>query len=595
MRRQWLVAWLGRVRRSPGCGVALAIFVAGGGGCDTSDGRYVFDAKSASPDDGGEAGDDGVSDVSGEGGRAATVNRGGTSSGGSDASSSGNNLPTATGGIGASGGDEPPTDGEAGQSTTASSGGATASSGGATTTSGGGAPPVVGEEAGAGGTAAEPTAGVAGVPATSMFKLMLSTVGIAAAQGTAAANPVGASCGTGCSSYPPGEVVVLTAAGSGNALIGGWSGDCAGTGATCTLTMSADKVAVAHFRPNMNIMFVSSRTIPPYQIGSDLANADRLCSESAADAHLGGTRWKAWLSTSAATTNINAATHVGASTTGWIRVDGRPFSTSMADLLASKIFYPPILTELNTDRKQEYAVVTGTFRDGQAAPDGTCGDWTSATGSTWNGRTTTTSEGWTFSFVAGGNSCGETQTPVYCFQNDPGMAAVPAPVVPPNGRRAFVSKTLWLPGGGAAAADTVCQNDATTAGLANASAYRALLTTTVAATDSSRISVSGQPWFRLDGAQLLASAGDLAAPTADKMLTSLNVDSSGAYLFSYPVWTGNAVAPSATTMVANCSNWTTSAASVSSSLGIANITEPYWWANNTQPCSSAANLYCFER
>ena len=263
--------------------------------------------------------------------------------------------------------------------------------------------------------------------------------------------------------------------------------------------MSANKNAVAHFRPNMNMMFVTSGALLPYQIGSDLANADKLCSDSAAAAFLGGSHWRAWLSTSAATTNINAADHVGASTTGWIRVDGRPFATSLTNLLAGKILYPPDVTESVLTNAS--AVATGTGPDGMAIAGGTCGDWTSSTGSTYNGMTTSTTGGWTFAFLTAGDSCGDALTPVYCFENDTGMAAVPAPVAPATARHAFISKTLWLPGGGITAADTVCQNDATAAGVANAANYRALLATAVAATDATRISLTGDPWFRLDGAQ----------------------------------------------------------------------------------------------
>ena len=424
--------------------------------------------------------------------------------------------------------------------------------------------------------------------------LMLSTAGIAGATGTVTANPAGTSCGTGCLSFMQGQKVVVTAAGTGAAQFGAWSGDCTGSATTCTLTMSADKIAAAHFRPNMNIMFVTDGQILPYQIGSDLANADKFCADSAAAAFLGGSRWRAWLATSAATTNINAATHVGASTTGWIRVDGRPFATSMTNLLAGKIFYPPDVTEKNTFRKEAYAVATGTGPDGVALPNGTCGDWTSPNGSNYNGDATSTTASWTFEFVTGGNSCGNSLTPVYCFQNDPGMAAVAAPVAPATARHAFISKTIWVPVGGVAAADTVCQNDATAAALANAANYRALLSTTVAATDTSRISLTGQPWFRLDGAQLVATAADLAAPAADMMLTSLNVDPSGAYVSNSIAWTGNAVSPAAAS-TGNCSNWSSSAASASSWWGSATSSTAAWWAGNMQPCNSASSLYCFER
>ena len=184
---------------------------------------------------------------------------------------------------------------------------------------------------------------------------------------------------------------------------------------------------------------------------------------------------------------------------------------------------------------------------------------------------------------------------IYCFESDSGMAAVPTPVVPANARRAFLSHTTWIPGAGASAADLVCQSDAATAGIANASNYRALLTTNVAATDPTRISLSGPPWFRLDGTQLVATAADLAAPAADKMLTALNVDSTGSYLSNYPAWTGSSTAPSAYTNVVNCNNWTSGSAGVSGYWGAKNSSSFAWWAGNTQACSQPAALYCFER
>ena len=115
-----------------------------------------------------------------------------------------------------------------------------------------------------------------------------------------------------------------------------------------------------------------------------------------------------------------------------------------------------------------------------------------------------------------------------------------------------------MPGGGVGAADAVCQGDATAAGLAVPANYRALLTTAVAATDSTRINLTGQPWYRLDGAQLVAVASEPADSGANKQLTSLNVTSAGIYQTELFVWTGSGVAPSSTAMTMNCTNWTSS-------------------------------------
>jgi len=429
------------------------------------------------------------------------------------------------------------------------------------------------------------------------FNLTVPTAGVAGATGTVTASPAGTSCGTGCVSYVPGTTVKITAAPASGSLFGGWSDDCAGQGATCTLTLSAAHTATAHFRPNKNIAFVTSGQIVPGTIGSSLATADAFCSSAAKAAFLGGTVWKAWLSTSAATTNINAATHVGASTTGWIRVDGRPIATNMTNLLAGKMYFPVRLNESGND-PINVPVTTGTNADGTPIASGTCGDWTSSTGMTYCGSSSATIAYWTYAYAEAGDTCGNPFS-LYCFENDTGMAAVAAPVVPSNGRHAFLSATLWTPGGGVAAADAICQSDASSAGLANAANYRALMTTTVAATDASRISLSGQPWYRLDGAQLFGSAADLADPAAGKILTTLNLTPAGDYRPPpASAWTGNLVAPSSTTMIDNCNNWTSSTASLLGVAGSAYDSWFTWWTNGympLEPCNTPDHVYCFER
>jgi hypothetical protein len=422
------------------------------------------------------------------------------------------------------------------------------------------------------------------------FNLTLSTTGIGGATGTLSTSPAGTSCGAGCFSYAAGTSVKITPAAASGSLFGAWEGDCAGQGATCTLVMSATHSTVAHFRPNKNIVFVTDNPIAPNTIGTTLAPADALCAASANAAFLGGSVWKAWL----ATTNINAATHVGASTTGWIRSDGKPFATSMANLLAGKIYYPLKKTLLGLDLLG--AIVTGTSPDGSVSPDGNCTDWTSSTGSFAFGLGTSTTKGWTdqTNFMTT-DACGSISTSVYCFENDSGMAAVSAPVAPTGARHAFLSTTLWTPGGGVAAADAVCQSDASAAGLSGPTNYRALLTTTVAATDSTRISLTGQPWYRLDGAQLVAAAADLADSAAGKQLTSLNVTSSGTYQPELFIWTGSGVAPSSTSSTMNCTNWTSNSTAQGSVIGSANTSSLYWWNDLiVQSCAAPSPLYCFE-
>jgi hypothetical protein len=441
---------------------------------------------------------------------------------------------------------------------------------------------------------------VMGVGRIPKVTLTLSTGSIARASGTVVPTPMGSSCGNGCFSYDQGQSVTITASGNGSSLFSAWSADCDAQGVPCTLIMSSNKLAKAYFRPNVNIMFVTSTEIKVSTIGPSLTPADAFCVSRAKAGFLGGSNWKAWLSTSAATTNIDASAHVGTSTPGWIRPDGRPFASSMANILAGKLIYPPRVTELNTDQTTVFGVASGTGADGKVkSTGGNCADWTSTTGPVLMGDRSATGTLWNDGFVLGGNACGMT-LPLYCFQSDPGMVAVPDPTVPAAARRAFVSKATWILGGGIAAADTLCQGEAASAGFSNPGNYGAMLTTTVAATDPSRFDLSGPPWFRLDGAQLVVAAADLASPAGDKLLTPINVEATGAYTSNQLVWTGSGVAPGVTTATANCSNWTSGSHGLTGWYGdlIATrvfMTQAVYWSNNTWPCDTPAPVYCFER
>ncbi|HEY0711170.1 MAG TPA: hypothetical protein VGF45_00730 [Polyangia bacterium] len=426
-------------------------------------------------------------------------------------------------------------------------------------------------------------------------RLSVSTIGLAATLGTVVVDPRGLDCGQGCLSYQPGQQVTVTALPTPPALFAAWGGDCAGQGHVCTITMMSDKAVAAHFRPNMNLMFVTSQApLIPGRIGANLDAADAACSAAAKAAFLGGTNWRAWLATSSTT----AAAHVGSSTTGWIRVDGRPFAASSDDLIRGKVLHPPSLTERKTHRSDDlYSVLTGAQADGRVDSVHNCDDWTNTTGPIKAGNAFGTTDRWSSALVIA-QSCGSPY-PIYCFQNDPGMASVTISSPPTNARRAFVTATTWRPEGGIAGADMRCQSEARTAALPNPSNYRALLATGVPATDSSRLNLGGQPWYRLDGVQLVASAADLNAPLGNMMLTTLSVDANGQYVGSDEIWTGNGRAPGSALETLNCNNWSSNGDNDMGWWGYANIlhsymNRPLFWANLPASCSAPRRLYCFE-
>jgi hypothetical protein len=57
----------------------------------------------------------------------------------------------------------------------------------------------------------------------------------------------GLSCAWNCTAYADGTVVTLTATATSDSSFSGWSGDCDGTEATCTVTMSAARAVTATF------------------------------------------------------------------------------------------------------------------------------------------------------------------------------------------------------------------------------------------------------------------------------------------------------------------------------------------------------------
>ena len=83
-------------------------------------------------------------------------------------------------------------------------------------------------------------------PPPSTYALQVTKGG--SGSGTVVSSPAGISCGTDCTeTYASGTQVTLTAQPGKGVAFGGWSGDCTGTGLTCTVTMSAARSVTATF------------------------------------------------------------------------------------------------------------------------------------------------------------------------------------------------------------------------------------------------------------------------------------------------------------------------------------------------------------
>lgn len=83
-------------------------------------------------------------------------------------------------------------------------------------------------------------------PAGTQHTLGVSVSG----NGSVGSQPSGIQCGATCSaSYNAGTQVTLTATPAAGQVFGGWGGECAGSTATCTVTMSAARTVTARFDP----------------------------------------------------------------------------------------------------------------------------------------------------------------------------------------------------------------------------------------------------------------------------------------------------------------------------------------------------------
>jgi len=274
---------------------------------------------------------------------------------------------------------------------------------------------------------------------------------------------------------------------------------------------------------------------------------------------------------------------------GFIRTDGQPFADRIADITAGRILHP-----LNLDESGDIVgggadyVWTGTANAGTTTTS-TCSDWTSSSSAEMGevGLVVSGPFGWS---DAGAFPCNvlESSGPLlYCFDTS---HIAPLTITPVTGRIGFVSKGTFDPSTGIAAADTLCASEATTAGLANASTFKALLSTTTASA-ASRFNVSegSEPFVRVDGIEI-ATAPNLAAGTLDSGIWQ-NADGTYVTAGTTLAWTGSTT-PS-TVGSHTCTNWSTNSASITGSVGDSSRTD-LWFNDVPSSCSGSSVVYCLE-
>lgn len=401
--------------------------------------------------------------------------------------------------------------------------------------------------------------------------------------GGVTSNPPGISCGGAApdciQQYVYDTDVTLTASANAPSFFAGWEGGgCTGNAPTCVVDMVAAQSVIAKFSPPPNRMFVTSATFVPGTLGS-VVMADAAC-QAAANAltpPLPGT-YRAYLSSS----NSNAIDRLQ-SASGWVRMDGKPFANTKADIANGMLYHPPRIDERGNDVLASFAA-TATGPGGTYNNAGDCLNYSSVAAGLELIGGNTMGQGFLFSQFQPLSCAAPTR--LYCFGIDrQAIVTVPPPPVG-SFRRAFMR--VWSPGGGLADADAQCQAAAVANNLPGT--FLALLPT-MAKSALSRFSLAGPPWIRADNVTILPTAADWA--TSAYFDSAPNLSASGSMIWDNNVnWAG---APTITAIgTATCGDWLNQ--TLQANYGISGYTKiDQFFASNPAQCNFGATITCLQQ
>ena len=353
---------------------------------------------------------------------------------------------------------------------------------------------------------------------------------------------------------------------------------------TPTPTMTPTATPTATATPVFNVVFVTSQTYDGSINGAmSLTGADAQCAAAATAGGLPTGTYKAWLSTS----TVDASSRLG-SARGFIRVDGAPFADKISDITSGKI-----LNSINLDENGSDVAFQNTWTATSAAGTLTgtaCSDWTTNS-NTSQGELGLSSGGpqlWTDTF--GLTGCNSTRH-LLCFDTSHTSALTVTPV---SGRIAFISQGTFDTTSGATGADTLCQNEATSAGLTNASSFLALLSTTSASAASRfDLSMGSMPYVRPDGIKI-ADATTIASGAALDSGIWQHADGSYVAGFGFVAWTGSSSPTTVGTAGTTCADWSDNTTSSHGSDAEA-VSDTHWWGGfGATTCNAGDSVYCLE-
>ena len=329
-----------------------------------------------------------------------------------------------------------------------------------------------------------------------------------------------------------------------------------------------------------NIAFVTSSTFNG-DLGS-ITGADQICQNQAEAAGLPINTYVAWLSTP----SINAVDRLGKAR-GWVRVDGKPFADTLADISAGRMFYPLRVDEYgNFDDTSWGNVWTGNIN--WAGHGESCSSWTSSDRQGKGECGASDGMGYVFKDF-GSLSCMDLAR-LYCFGVDKNARVKIDPTV---GRIAFITRDSWVSGGGAAAADQLCQDEATQAGLSGT--FKAMLATDGASAES-RFNLDGNPWVRPDGVVIATTGAELFR--SDYIDSAIYQSADGlSYYANYGVWTGALDPTTAGASDTTCKDWTDSGDENTAISGTSGFTaqKKFFAFDSANQCSATwLHLYCLQ-
>ena len=317
-----------------------------------------------------------------------------------------------------------------------------------------------------------------------------------------------------------------------------------------------------------NLMFVSSTTVAMSSLDG-LADADAFCNNLATGSPTG--RFVAWFSTP----SINAVSRLGTST-GWVRVDGRPFASSSA---IGPVLYPPRLDELGHEVTDDAPVFTGTDSAGRDLPGSDCNGLDRGITTTAYGFYDAGNSDWTdYAQDRGCDSIGH----LYCFETGKQM---PIAIPVPTGPLVFVTSTVFPPGASIGALDHECAIEG--AAISPTRTFIALVAGVNRAAKD-RVTSTG-PWYRPDG--IVGFDVDWTQRSPIVVTTSMTYANDG---YTGDVMTGADDVSTPGTAMTTCEDWTSTGPSDIMEVGNASRSNAEAFDGGTTPCTSSRRAYCIE-